>query len=151
MKTSAKILAAKQKEKQLFEEYEKEEKAKKHGVHTRFTYDSDSDTSVREKQQYKIGGCCNDLKTRTLKNSDQGREINWSPILINSNSRSSNSERTTNSDSESLDNFCSDSRSSNNESIADNNEANSNLGIDLFIPNIEETLEGLHEAGGLTG
>ena len=151
VKTSAKILAAKQKEKQLFEEYEKEGKAKKHGVHTRFIYDSDSDTSVRERRQYKTGGCCDDLKTRTLKNSDQGREINWSPILINSNSRSSNSERTTNSDSESLDDFCSDSRSSNNESIADNNEANSNLGIDLFIPNIEETLEGLHEAGGLTG
>ena len=146
VKTSTKILAATQKEKQLFEEYEKEEKAKKHGAHTLFTYDSDSDTSVREKQQHKIGGCCKDFKTRTLKNLDQGKEINWSPILINNNnSRSSNSERT-DSDSEGLADFDNESHSSNSEGTAYSNAATRDLlGIDLYNHNIEQTVNGLHD------
>ena len=121
VKTSAKILAAKQKEKQLLEEYEKEKKQKKHGVHTLYTYDSDSDTSERENQQYFLDGWCTDLKTQTLKNSDHCGNIDWSPFPINSNSCSSNSKSksTTNSDSESFDNINSDSRSSDSESTAE--------------------------------
>ena len=122
VKTSTNILAAKQKEKQLLEEYEKGKKKKKnHGVHTLYSYDSDSDTSERENQQYFIDGWCNDLRTQTLKNSDHCGKIDWSPFPINSNSCSSNSKSksTTNSDSESFDNINSDSRSSDSESTAE--------------------------------